>query len=76
MGAGHLDLTAWCQLLALTGHDARRWEPKRLRLRLFAIPAVLVRSARQVRLRIADHNPWAHLLSRATERLTTLPAPT
>ena len=24
---------------ALTGHEARRWEPKRLRLRLFSIPA-------------------------------------
>ncbi|OLT27194.1 hypothetical protein BJF83_18545 [Nocardiopsis sp. CNR-923] len=28
-----LDLIAWAQMLALTGHDARRWEPKRLRLR-------------------------------------------
>jgi hypothetical protein len=26
------DLTAWMQTLALAGHDARRWEPKRLRL--------------------------------------------
>jgi len=30
------ELTAWLQMLALTGHDARRWEPKRLRLRLFS----------------------------------------
>src|SRR5688572_790815 len=28
------ELTAWLQLLALTGCEARRWEPKRLRLRL------------------------------------------
>ena len=33
------DLLAWMQTLALTGHDARRWEPKRLRLRLLTIPA-------------------------------------
>ena len=30
-----MELTAWLQILALHGHDARRWEPKRLRLRLF-----------------------------------------
>jgi hypothetical protein len=28
-----MELTAWLQILALHGHDARRWEPKRLRLR-------------------------------------------
>ena len=27
-----LELTAWMQMLALTEHPARRWEPKRLRL--------------------------------------------
>jgi hypothetical protein len=32
------DLTAWMQTLTLTGHEARRWEPKRLRLRLLTIP--------------------------------------
>ena len=35
---------AWTQMLALTG-TARRWEPKRLRLRLFAIAARLARGA-------------------------------
>jgi DNA invertase Pin-like site-specific DNA recombinase len=29
------ELTAWAQTLTLTDHPARRWEPKRLRLRLF-----------------------------------------
>jgi hypothetical protein len=33
------ELTAWAQMLALTDHPARRWEPKRLRLRLFSSPA-------------------------------------
>jgi hypothetical protein len=32
------DLVAWMQTLALTGHEARRWEPKRLRLRLLSLP--------------------------------------
>jgi hypothetical protein len=31
------DLVAWMQTLALTGHAARRWEPKRLRLGLLSI---------------------------------------
>ena len=29
------ELVAWMQTIALTGHDARKWEPKRLRARLF-----------------------------------------
>ena len=65
-----LDLTAWCQLLALTDHEARRWEPKRLRLRLFTIPAVLIHHGRRVWLRIADHARWARLATKAVERLT------
>lgn len=35
------ELTAWIQMLTLADHDARRWEPKRLRLRLFSIAARL-----------------------------------
>jgi hypothetical protein len=31
------ELTAWMQMLALTDHAARRWEPKRLRTRLFTV---------------------------------------
>lgn len=65
-----LDLTAWCQLLAFTDHDARRWEPKRLRLRLFTVPAVLTRSGRRVWLRIAEHAPWSGLATAAWDRLT------
>ncbi|GGP18287.1 hypothetical protein GCM10012278_89930 [Nonomuraea glycinis] len=33
------ELLAWMQLLALHGTDARRYEPKRLRLRLLAVAA-------------------------------------
>ena len=41
------EVTAWAQMLALSGHQARRWEPKRLRLRLFSIhrPARALRAA-------------------------------
>ena len=53
------DLTAWMQTLALPGHDARRWEPKRLRLRLFTVPATLARTGRRVLLHLAERQPWA-----------------
>jgi len=64
-----IDLTAWMQLLALDGHDARRWEPKRLRHRLFTIPATLARTARRNRLRYASHHPWADLAATAIAQL-------
>ena len=40
------DIVAWMQAIALAGHDARRWEPKRFRARLFEIPATIVRRCR------------------------------
>jgi Transposase DDE domain group 1 len=52
-----VELTAWLQLLAFTDHPARRWEPKRLRLRLFTIAGRLVRHARAHRLRLSAHAP-------------------
>lgn len=70
-----VDLTAWMQLLALTDHDARRWEPKRLRHRLYTIPATLARGARQVRLHLAEHHPWTRLAVNAISRLDALAVP-
>jgi hypothetical protein len=63
------ELTAWMQTLALTGHDARRWEPKRLRLRLFTVPATLARTGRQRLLHLTDHDPWATTVADAIARL-------
>jgi len=64
-----MELTAWLQILALHGHDARRWEPKRLRLRLFSIAGRIARHARRTRLWLAAHAPWAALLTTALTRL-------
>jgi hypothetical protein len=50
------ELLAWTQLLALTG-TARRWEPKRLRLRIFTVAGRLVRGGRRLRLRLAARWP-------------------
>lgn len=70
-----VELTAWMQTLALTGHPARRWEPKRLRLRLFTAPATLARTGRRVWLHLANKNPWADLLRDAVHRLRGLATP-
>jgi Transposase DDE domain group 1 len=69
------DLTAWMQTLALPGHPARRWEPKRLRTRLFTIPATLAHTGRQRLLHLADHHPWATVIHHAAGRLHDLAAP-
>jgi hypothetical protein len=66
------DLTAWMQTLALPAHPARRWEPKRLRTRLFTVPATLARTGRRRLLHLADHHPWATIVSDAVTRLRDL----
>ncbi|MCT1999515.1 transposase, partial [Brachybacterium muris] len=55
--------------IALTGHDARRWEPKRLRARLFEIPATLVRRCRHRILHLAQHAPEALTVLTGVNRL-------
>ena len=72
------EITAWMQTLALTGHQARRWEPKRLRLRLFSIAGALATTARVRTLHLSGHSPWADLALQALHRLRSLaglPAP-
>jgi len=69
------ELTAWLQMLALGDHDARRWEPKRLRHRLFSVPAALARTGRQVLLHLAGKAPWAQLVADAVDRLRALAVP-
>ena len=70
------ELTAWMQMLALTSSDARRWEPKRLRLRLFSIAGRIARHARKTHLRLSKRAPWSGLITSALARLEALPAPT
>jgi hypothetical protein len=65
------ELTAWMQMLALDG-PARAWEPKRLRLRLFAAAGRLARGGRRMRMRIAATWPWATQLAAAISRLQAL----
>ena len=67
------ELIAWTQMLALTG-KARRWEPKRLRLRVFAVAGRVPSSGRRLRLRLAGRWPWASQITAAATRLQALPS--
>ncbi|MGX6511642.1 IS1380 family transposase [Rhodococcus sp. SJ-2] len=69
------ELVAWMQMLALTDTQARRWEPKRLRLRLLSIAGRSARHARRVRLRLAASAPDVDVLVAGLNRLAALPAP-
>jgi hypothetical protein len=69
-----LDLLAWMPMLALTG-QARLWEPRRLRFRLFSAAAQLVTTGRRRILRLARHWPWTGEITGALERLILLPNP-
>ena len=62
-------------MLALTGHQARRWEPKRMRVRVFSITGRITRSARRTRLRLAAHGPSVLLVIHAIRVLRRLPSP-
>jgi Transposase DDE domain group 1 len=67
------ELLAWTQMLALT-ETARRWEPKRLRLRLLSVAGRLARGGRRLRLRPAARWPWASEITAAITRLQALPS--
>lgn len=69
------ELLAWMQMLALTEVPARRWEPKRVRLRLLSIAGRIARHARRVRLRLAVTAPDVDVLMAGLNRLAALPAP-
>ena len=66
------EITAWMQMLAFTDTDARRWEPKRLRYRIFTIGATLARSGRRVWLHLSTRSPWAELTLTGLDRLANL----
>ena len=69
------EITAWIGLLAHPTHHARRWEPKRLRYRLFTTPATIARHGRRVILHLSNRSRWASIITAAINRLRALPAP-
>jgi hypothetical protein len=69
------ELTAWMQMLAYPASNARRWEPKRLRLRLFSAAGRLARHSRRTVVHLARHGPWTQMLNDGISSLRLLPAP-
>jgi hypothetical protein len=65
------DLLVWTQVLAFTGQPARRWEPKRLRLRLLAVAGRIVCSGRRRFLRLPRAWPWSDLIETGWTALQT-----
>jgi Transposase DDE domain group 1 len=65
------DLLAWTQMLALTG-KARRWEPRKLRLRIFSAAGRIARGSRRLRLRLVARWPWAEQITAGINRLQNL----
>jgi hypothetical protein len=65
------ELLAWMQMLAFAGR-ARRWEPRRVRLRIFTCAGRIVRGGRRLRLRLAENWPWADDITTAYARLQAL----
>ncbi|GGT68067.1 hypothetical protein GCM10010207_78580 [Streptomyces atratus] len=61
-------------MLALTS-ETRRWEPRRLRLRLLSATAQIVTTSRRRHLRFARHWPWNDVITNALARLEALPNP-
>jgi hypothetical protein len=70
------DLSAWCRLLGLYDQqDLKDAEPDTLRYRLWALPARVVRHARQRVLKLSRAWPWKDAFLTCWQRLCALPAP-
>ena len=66
------EITAWMQMLAFADTEARRWEPKKLRYRVFTIGATLARTARRIVLHLSGRSPWSALTLTGLGRLADL----
>lgn len=63
-----MDLVAWTKSLCLEG-ELRRAEPKRLRFALLHVAARVVRTGRQIVVRLERSWPWADALAAAFKRI-------
>lgn len=69
------EITAWAGLLAHPEHEARRWEPKRLRHRILTIPATIARHGRRTILHLSNRSRWVVIVLAPIKSLRALPAP-
>lgn len=66
------ELLTWTQLLAWPDQPTRRWEPKRLRLRLLAVAGRIITTGRRSILRLSRRWPWTELITSGHQRLAAL----
>lgn len=69
-----VELTAFTQMLALAGTTARRWEPKRLRARIFETGGKIITTGRRFVLHLAATAPETPLILKALARIRALPS--
>jgi len=67
------ELTVWTQVLGFHDQPARSWEPKKLRLRIFAVAGRLITSGRRRTLRISKRWPWADVILSGHQALASYP---
>jgi hypothetical protein len=67
------EIVAWAGMLGLADTQARRWEPKTLRYRVYTIAATIARSARRTIVHYSSQHPWAPLIVAAIGRVRALP---
>ncbi len=68
-----VDLIAWTQMLAFTGHEARRWEHKRIRHRLFTAAGRITRHARRTVLHLPAGHRWSPLIQNGLTHIAAAP---
>ncbi len=64
------ELLAWTQMLGVAAHPARRWEPKRLRLRLFAVAGRIALHAHRLVIDLAADHRFSDLVLTAPAAIT------
>lgn len=69
------EIEAWKSLLAFPTHEIRRWEPKKLRMHVYAVPATIARTARRVVVHMKATATWAGAIVAGLDRLRALPGP-
>ncbi|SMY05221.1 Transposase DDE domain-containing protein [Brevibacterium sp. 239c] len=69
------EIEAWKSLLAFPDHEIRRWEPKKLRMHVYAVPATIARTARRVVVHVKATATWARIIVAGLNSLRALPGP-
>ncbi|WP_166823159.1 IS1380 family transposase [Brevibacterium limosum] len=69
------DLQAWSGLLTFVDDEIRRWEPKKLRMHIYTVPATIARTARRVVVHVKNTARFAQDIVAGLNRLRSLPGP-